>query len=190
GYGNHHLKGYGKGYGNHHPPLKVLELGTGSGAVIVSLAQECPGNLFFALDISVDAVKMARDNARANLGGDQVCFWVSSWMESLLPGFLFDVIVSNPPYIPSQVIDELQPEVRCHEPRGALDGGGDGFQAFRSILFSAATALDAQGTLIMEMGFDQRKMMAQEAASCPVYREPCFVKDYAGNDRVVVLRLK
>ncbi len=195
--------------------LKILELGTGSGAVIVSLARECAGHTFFATDLSIAAVEIAWKNAKnvlsdqnaKNVLSDQnaknvlsdhlvdsayappVHFWAASWLDTIRPGILFDLIISNPPYIPSGDIPSLQPEIRNHEPRLALDGGHGGFDCFRQIIASAVHCLEPGGFLLMEMGFDQREQMEKETARFPQYHEPRFVRDYAGHDRVVILRL-
>jgi len=179
--------------------LKILELGTGSGAIIVSLARECPNHLFFASDLSVEAVQIARKNAfdSGSKGGyskdsSEILFnfWTASWLESIQPGVFFDVIVSNPPYIPSKDISSLKPEIYNHEPVLALDGGEDGCDCLRKIMASAVNCLNPGGSLIMEMGFDQRSLLEKEAGYLPRYHSPQFVKDYAGHDRVVVLTLK
>ncbi|SLM27362.1 HemK, methyltransferase [Desulfamplus magnetovallimortis] len=177
--------------------MNILDLGTGSGAVIVSLSMTCPGHSFFASDISMAAVEIARQNYVHNcLSSDDdtkkdfslINFWVSSWLESVRPGFKFDIIVSNPPYIPSKDIATLQPEIRDHEPLSALDGGHDGFDSFRRILAFAVNYLKEDGYLLMEMGSDQRKQMEAEVMGFRCYAPPSFIKDYAGHDRLVVLR--
>lgn len=175
--------------------LKILELGTGSGAIIISLARECADHAFFAADLSMAAVKIARKNASDNhvtdtLSAPLIHFWAGSWLNAVCPGTLFDVIVSNPPYIPSSDISSLQPEVRDHEPVLALDGGPGGFDCFRQIISSAAHCLVSGGYLLMEMGFDQREQMKKEAVAFPQFHVPQFVRDYAGHDRVVILKLK
>ncbi len=176
-------------------PLKVLELGTGSGAIIISLAKECPEHSFFAADLSIPAIGIASKNAFYNdlkspCGLSLIHFWAGSWLESVRPGVFFDIIISNPPYIPSGDIYSLQAEIRDHEPVMALDGGSDGLDCFRTIMASSVHFLSPGGSLLMEMGFDQKILMEKEALFFPQYNKPSFVKDYAEHDRVVVLTLK
>ena len=167
--------------------LKVLELGVGSGALIVSLAQACPGHTYFGCDISPVALATARKNAQA-LSETPIHFFQSSWLSAVRPEQGIDVILSNPPYIPSGDIDGLAPEIRNHEPRLALDGGTDGFDCYRLILESARHCLRPGGTLIMEMGFDQKPGMAALAETVQGFESPVFFKDLAGHDRVVRLK--
>jgi release factor glutamine methyltransferase len=100
---------------------------------------------------------------------------------------VFDMILSNPPYIPSEDIAGLQPEVNRFEPLLALDGRSDGLHAIRQIVFSAHTLLKPQGVLLLEIGFNQKKALIQLIQHCGHYHPFEIIKDYAGHDRVVVM---
>ena len=168
-------------------PRKVLELGTGSGAIIVSLARANPDNLYFASDISVTALAIAKRNAD-KLAGNKINFFSGSWFSSIEKKMQFDLIVSNPPYIPSGDIPALQPEIRQFEPMIALDGGNDGLECFRSILSQAHHYLVPEGILLLEMGFDQKNGIENMVNHYPRYENINFIKDLAGHDRLVLIK--
>jgi len=139
--------------------LRVLDLGTGSGAIAVALATELPQAQVTAVDRSEAAVAVATGNA-ASAGVDgRVRVLVSDWTTALDPGARFDLVVSNPPYIPSDDIAALAPEVR-REPRLALDGGADGLDAYRRIVPDAARVLAPGGALVLEVGAGQAERVA------------------------------
>lgn len=161
-------------------PLRALDVGTGSGCIAVSLA--CLGNFasVTAVDLSPEALIVARENAERN--GAQVRFVVSDLLHALR-GETYDLIVSNPPYIPSGEIAGLMPEVRDHDPRIALDGGPDGLACYRRLVREAWEHLAPGGRLMMEIGSAQARAvrgLLEEAGygCCAVYR------DLAGRDRV------
>jgi release factor glutamine methyltransferase len=169
----------------------VLELGTGSGAIVLALATERPSYRYIATDISLKAVQTAQSNARHHHLDPIVQFMAGNWLEPFLPQRpVFDMIVSNPPYIPSKNIPGLQPEVCRFEPILALDGQIDGLHAIRKILFSAHPLLKPGGVMLLEIGFDQRAGVTDVIQSCGFYAHFDFIKDYAGQDRVVVLHPK
>jgi len=164
----------------------VLDLGTGSGAVILALAAEAPGHRFFAADRSPRSLSVARENARRNPPGTAVHFFCSHWFEALQntrPAF--DLIVSNPPYIPSADIAKLPPEISRHEPRSALDGGPDGLAAVREIVTQAPLYLRPGGWLMLEIGAGQHAAAANIVRRAGKYAEPGFLKDYSGHRRVL-----
>lgn len=170
-------------------PLSVLDLGTGSSAIICALAWERPGHSYTGLDKSAKAVSVARNNA-VRLGLESVRFLESDWFSALDALEKHHVIVSNPPYIPSRVVPALSPEVSLHEPLLALDGGPDGLDSIRSIISSAPDFLHHGGVLILEMGFDQKEAVTQIFAESGRFGEPGFVKDYAGHFRVAMARVR
>jgi release factor glutamine methyltransferase len=133
-------------------PLRIADLGTGSGAILLSLLSELPDASGAGTDASVAALAVARENAR-RLGLDRAGFLACD-MAAALRG-PFDIIVSNPPYIASHEIDALAPDVRDFDPRGALDGGSDGLRFYRSIAAAAPALLAADGALIVELGVGQ-----------------------------------
>jgi len=164
--------------------LRVLELGTGSGAVIISLAKERPGYSYTATDRRHEIVALARSNAEKNGLGSAVRFVVGDWFQPFSPaGDRFDLIVSNPPYIPTGVIPGLQPEVSRFEPAGALDGGPDGLACLAHIIRTAPGFLKSGGCLAVEMGHDQRSAVEKIVLECGEYSSVEFFTDYSGYDR-------
>jgi release factor glutamine methyltransferase len=170
------------------PAGKVLELGTGSGAIVLALAIERPAYRYFATDISLAALQVAKSNARRHKLDAAVQFIAGNWLNPFSPNKpVFDMIVSNPPYIPSGDISGLQPEVTLFEPTQALDGRSDGLYAIRRIIFSAYPLLKPQGVLLLEMGFNQKEAVIALIQQSDRYHPFQIIKDYAGHDRVVVM---
>jgi release factor glutamine methyltransferase len=134
-------------------PLRIADLGTGSGAILLALLSELPEAFGVGTDISVQALRTARDNAR-QLGFAARAAFLACDFAAALSG-PFDLIVSNPPYIRSAHIASLDPEVRNHDPHRALDGGFDGLHAYRLIAPQAARLLAPDGALVVEVGHDQ-----------------------------------
>ncbi len=159
---------------------RVLDMCTGSGCIIISLAQKSAGEYFAAADISGDALKVARKNAMDLQ--TQVWFTQSDLFENI--DGLFDVIVSNPPYIRSKEISGLMPEVREFEPHLALDGREDGLWFYREIIRQAETHLQKAGWLLFEIGFSQGADVSALMKTAG-YTEIEIKKDLAGLDRVV-----
>ncbi len=167
---------------------RALELGTGSGAIVLALASERPAYRYIATDISPNALQLARKNARHHHLDGSVQFIAGNWLDPFsLDAPFFDMIVSNPPYIPSGDIPGLQPEVCGFEPMLALDGRSDGLHAIRQIIFSAHPLLKPRGALLLEMGFNQKKAVIALIQQSGRYHSFQIVKDYAGHDRVVVM---
>ncbi len=165
----------------------ILELGTGCGAVILALASENPRHSYWATDISVNAIRIARQN---DLNG-KVHFIIGDWFAPLRskPG-LFDLIVSNPPYIKSEDLTRLQPEIHAYEPLLALDGAADGLHCLRHIIESAYLFLKPRGGIILEIGHDQKEPLKQMIAECGQYEEVNFYQDYSGYDRILQMKKK
>lgn len=167
---------------------RVLDMGTGSGAIIISLAHEHPEHCYMAMDRSVAALQTARQNARRHKLDHRIGWFCGSWTAALAPDReTFDLIVSNPPYVRSSDIDGLQVEIRDHEPGLALDGSTDGLQCLRLIIESAYRHLKAGGSVALEMGCDQAADIARIAAAVGQYGPPRIIKDYSGLDRVAVM---
>jgi release factor glutamine methyltransferase len=133
---------------------RILDLGSGSGALAVALALELPNATVTAVDVSPAAVAIVEQNAAAHGVAERVHAVVSDWTTALAPDERFDVVVSNPPYIPSGDLAGLSPEVR-REPALALDGGADGLAAYRCIVVDAYRVLVPGGTLVCEVGAGQ-----------------------------------
>lgn len=175
---------------NPRKPQKILELGVGSGAIVISLAKSHPEHLFFAGDISRVALDSARKNAVREKEIGTIHFFNGSWFAPLAPGPFFDVIVSNPPYIPSKDISGLAPEIRDHEPITALDGGDDGLSCIREIVTQAGDYLVPGGQLLLEMGYDQKADVTALAKTCPQFDHIHIIQDLAGQNRVAQFKKK
>lgn len=164
-------------------PIRIVDLGTGSGAILLALLSELPNARGLGTDISAPAIITARDNAR-HLGlAGRVSFAVGNWTEPVAAPV--DVIVANPPYIETDVIAGLDTEVRDHDPRRALDGGADGLDAMRAILSGLGRVLKSDGRALIEIGMGQGQAVGRLAAAIglAVRLEP----DLAGIDRVAIL---
>lgn len=164
---------------------RILDLGTGTGAICLALLSACPGATGTGADLSAGAVATARENAARN--GLQARFSAveSDWFSAITG--TFDVIVSNPPYIASRVVDELDPEVRDHDPRLALDGGLDGLEAYRRIAEGAGAFLEPGGIIGLEIGFDQRQSVTK-LFETKGFRLVEHARDLGGRDRAVIFR--
>jgi len=171
-------------------PLHILELGTGSGAVVSALAKERPGHCFYASDRSYQTLVVARRNTAANGLAKGVHFFSGDWFSPLSPSRIhMDLLVSNPPYISSDVIPTLQPEIHQFEPVTALDGGPDGLDCIRSIIAQAPFYLQPGGWLLLETGHDQHAAIERFVDTLTAYDRVDFGKDYSGYDRIVCLRV-
>lgn len=161
---------------------RVVDVGTGSGAIALALAHAKPDSAVLAIDRSPDALDVARANAARN-GLERVEFAQGD----LLAGVEgpFDLVASNPPYIPSAVIDGLMPEVARYEPRLALDGGPDGLDLIRRLIPQAAERLTPGGALLIEIGHDQGPAAQALCAADERFEAVQIVEDYGGNDRVL-----
>ena len=167
---------------------RVLEMGTGSGAIIIALAHEHPEHRYVAMDRSTAALQIARQNARTHQVDLRIDWFCGNWDAALVPGReAFDLIVSNPPYVRSGDMDDLQPEIRNHEPGIALDGSGDGLRCIRHIIESAHRYLSVGGLIALEMGYDQAVDIERIAGAVGQYGPPRIIKDYSGLDRVAVM---
>ncbi len=171
--------------------IDVLELGTGSGAISVALAHERTNWRIQGSDISAEALEVARKNARRLLSADSIAFFKGSWFEPFNGhNFFFDLIISNPPYIPSRDLAGLDPEVRQFEPAGALDGGADGLACLGHIINTAPDYLKPEGVLILEIGYDQRMAVEDLGHRRGAYQSITVEKDYSGLDRVALFQRK
>jgi release factor glutamine methyltransferase len=164
--------------------VRVADIGTGSGAVAIGLASLLPEAQFVAVDISAEALAVARDNARANGVGDRVDFRHGDLVAPLAGGGLFDAILSNPPYIDEAEWVGLMPEVRQFEPKGALTPGPDGLVLYRRLAAEAPPLLETGGFLAVEVGFRQAGAVAEIFRSAGL--AVAVVPDTAGIDRVVI----
>lgn len=166
---------------------RVLDVCTGSGAIAVSLARLIEGAQVVATDISEDALEVAATNGKA-LRVDQSIRWLQGNLYEALGDDLtpFDVIVSNPPYIATDVIAELEANVRDYEPQGALDGGQKGLDFYPVLIAGSIFRLKPAGLLALEIGYDQGEAVAQMVRDTGRFNTPQVLKDLAGLDRVVL----
>lgn len=167
-----------------HSGSRILDMCTGSGCILISLmnySNECIG---VGVDLSTDALEIAEYNASQLVPNKDVSFINSDLFEALGEGDKFDIIVSNPPYIASAVIEELMPEVRDYEPRMALDGTEDGLYFYKKIVENSEKYLKSGGLLAFEIGYDQGEAVKQLMLDYG-YNEVEIVKDYSDMDRVV-----
>ena len=162
--------------------IQILDLCTGSGAIGISLAQKIPNGLVKMADISEKALEIAQKNAKEN-GVIEKCQFVQSNLFEKIEG-KFDMIVSNPPYIPTGVISTLSSEVQ-NEPPLALDGGKDGLKFYRIIAQKAYLYLKSNGILALEIGYDQKESVTKLLQQTGNYTEIYAKKDLAGNDRII-----
>ncbi len=171
-------------------PYSVVDLGTGSGAIVIALAMERPDHRYLAVERSAGALKTAQRNVRRLGVSDRVDLLRADWLSAVGSRAEFHLVVSNPPYIPTADIPGLQKEVAEHEPIAALDGGPDGLDCLRHLIHAAGQVLKPGGYLLMEMGWDQQPGLRAAAAAAGGFEDPVFFKDFAGLDRVVELRKK
>jgi release factor glutamine methyltransferase len=177
--------------GTSSKPFKVLDLGTGSGAVVLALARERRGHRFYAVDHSQKALAIAQENAQRYGLEAAVTFLLGDWFDGVSDRHrYFDLIVSNPPYISSPDLERLPLEVLQYEPREALDGGPDGLDAIRLIIESAAAHMSPGGWLLFEIGYDQWVSVERLMAATTSYADVTVIKDHSGFDRVVRARSK
>ena len=165
-------------------PLRILDLCTGSGCILLSLLHELRNAGGLGTDLSEEALEAARENA-VRLGLQERGTFRQGDLWEPVGDERFDLIVSNPPYVPTDVIPTLEPEVRCGEPYAALDGGEDGLVFYRRILKEAAGHLKPSGIIIVESGFDEATQIAALMQDQKL-RGIRTVKDYGGLDRVVL----
>ncbi len=168
---------------NSEKPL-VVDVGTGTGCIILSIAHALKSGVFVGLDVSEEALSLSRENAELTGLSDRVYFAQSDGCGEFDPGSV-DVLVSNPPYIPSQVVDGLESKIREHEPRLALDGGPDGLSCYRNLIFDAVMVVKPGGAVFFEIGDDQG------ATVSALLEEFGFAnvevrQDYSGKDRFAI----
>jgi release factor glutamine methyltransferase len=168
--------------------LTALDLGTGSGAIALSLAHEGPFDRVVATDVSPEALEVAADNARSAALSGKVEFRPGSLFEAVDAAEAFDVVVSNPPYVADGEMPSLQPEVGEWEPRGALAGGPDGLAVLRAIVAGADGHVVAGGLLALEVGAGQAGPVMAAVEAAGGYEEVRVRRDLAGRERVVLAR--
>ncbi|HEY5913730.1 MAG TPA: peptide chain release factor N(5)-glutamine methyltransferase [Verrucomicrobiae bacterium] len=169
-------------------PVSALDFGTGSGCLALALAVKCPNAFLHAIDISTEALALAGRNAARHGVANRISFLQGDGLTALAPGMQFDLIIGNPPYIPSCEIEKLEPEVRDYEPRQALDGGADGLDFFRRLSRGARPFVRAGGRLMLEFGDGEAEPIQE------IFREQNWVvervvDDYTHRPRILIARL-
>ena len=168
---------------------RILDIGTGSGCIAVALATELPHALIWAVDRTPAILSIAQKNARAHQVGQRITFACGDLLAPVPLGTpFFDLIVTNPPYIDSQVLHTLQPEVRAWEPRSALDGGVDGLDFYGRLLYDSPDYLRPGGWLVAEIGETQKDLVVQLGQKQRRLRFRTCGQDYAGRERVIVFQ--
>jgi release factor glutamine methyltransferase len=164
-------------------PVKILDLGTGTGAIAVALAKELPDARIAAVDISSAALAVARQNSESHGVADRISFLSGDLFQSVRGQF--DLIVSNPPYVRREELSALPPEIREWEPVGALDGGIDGLDFYRRIIAESRQHLRSGGSIILEIGADMGGAVAELVTRAACYAAAVVYQDYAARDRVI-----
>ena len=169
-------------------PSTALDFGTGTGCIAMALAVKCPNAKIFALDVSADALVLAKQNAVANKVSERVDFFQGDGFSALPKNSQFDLIASNPPYIASAEIETLQPEVRDFDPRAALDGGADGLDFYRMLAREGKNFLKPDGRIMAEFGAGQadaiKKLFAGEKWIVEAVQE-----DYSHRARFLIAKI-
>jgi release factor glutamine methyltransferase len=168
-------------------PSTVLDFGTGSGCIAIALAAKCLNANVTALDVSPEALDVAKQNAAKNNFSDKIQFLQGDGFAALPKEIQFDLIISNPPYIPTAEIATLEPEVRDFDPRGALDGGADGLDFYRRFALEARKFLKPAGKIMLEFGDGQadsiRNIFEQQKWIVEAIRE-----DYTQRQRILIAK--
>ena len=166
-------------------PRKILELGTGSGAISIALMKNFPEAKCIATDINLNSLELAKQNARKNQVLDKINFICCNWLD-IFVNFDFDIILANPPYIKTEVIKELDPEVRCYDPIISLDGGKNGVDCYKKIILGLEQKLFSKNSKILfEIGYDQAQKVEKLMKEANIMKTSVF-KDYSNKPRFVL----
>ena len=168
-------------------PSTALDFGTGSGCLAIALALKAPATQVCAAEISPDSLVIARQNAASHGLAERLRFFQGDGFAALPNESRFDLIVSNPPYIPAAEIETLEPEVRDHDPRGALDGGADGLEFYRRLATEAGAFLKPRGKLMLEFGEGQAPAL-REILENQKWVVEAILPDYTRRERIFIAR--
>lgn len=168
--------------------IKILDLCTGSGAIAISIAKYVENTEIIATDVSTKAIQIAKLNAEKNLVHTKIKF-IESDMFSNINDENFDIIVSNPPYIETDIISTLNVEVQ-KEPLLALNGGPDGLNFYRLIINNGGKYLKNNGKLFLEIGYNQKNSLFNLINNSAIFSNPSCIKDFGNNDRVIICERK
>ena len=171
------------------PLSTALDFGTGSGCIAIVLAVKCPHSRVYATDISPEALELARQNAAAHGVADRIEFLGGDGFAALSRESRFDLVISNPPYVPSAEIQSLQPEVRDHDPRLALDGGEDGLDFFHRLAGETAPFLNPRGRLMIEFGDSQAEII-REIFGKQNWVVEAIEEDYTRRPRILIAKIQ
>ncbi len=173
--------------------LRIADVGTGTGCIAISLAAQLPNGVFLATDVSEDALELAGRNAQRHGVGKQIAFAhgdllgpVRNWIGDAK----LDVLCSNPPYVPDEQWADVEPNVKDHEPEGALRGGADGLDCIRSLIEGAGDVLRPGGLLAIEIANVHRQAVLELIEQAGVFQHAEVVRDHEGHDRVLLAVLK
>jgi release factor glutamine methyltransferase len=169
------------------PPPTALDFGTGSGCLAIALAVKCVAAQIWAVDVSTPALALAQANAVRHGAAERIRFLESDGFSALTGTPAFDLVISNPPYVPSAEIESLQPEVREHDPRVALDGGADGLDFYRRLAAEAPPHLHPDGRLMVEFGDGQEKSL-REIFQQQKWVVETVLDDYTQRPRILIAR--
>lgn len=170
------------------PPRTILDLGTGSGILALTFLAEYPDAKGVAVDRFPEPLAWTRENARALGLVERLSLVRGDWTSMLAASESFDLIVSNPPYVPAGIIADLEEEVRSFDPREALDGGPDGLSAYRGLIGALPFLLNPGGWAALEIGGDQGQIFRERDVGTLGLSGPWIVRDVGGLDRVVLYR--
>ena len=163
----------------------IVDIGTGTGAIILSMVQEAPGHQYHAIDISEDALSLAKENEEKN-GLIGSVSWHCSDIFDKYQGKQFDLVLSNPPYINRDVIQELDIEVKDYDPKLALDGGESGLDFYEKFFETATPFLKHRAVILFEIGYDQKEKLRTLLSAHHAFAYLECKKDYGGQDRFVI----
>jgi release factor glutamine methyltransferase len=167
--------------------LTIMDLGTGSGVIAITLAKILKLAKVFALDLSLAALRTARNNAKLHGISGQVEFIASDWLSAFAPKRGFDIIIANPPYVAENIKKDLQEELNF-EPAGALFSGADGTNALKIIIGEAGQYLAPGGLLLSEIGYDQKDFVLDYVRHLGMFADCAVGDDYAGLPRILQAR--
>ena len=166
-------------------PKRILELGTGSGAISIALMKNFSEAKCIATDINHNSLEIAKQNAKRNHVLDQINFICCNWLD-IFVNFDFDIILANPPYIKTEVIKKLEPEVRCYDPIISLDGGKNGMDCYKKIILGLDQKPFSKNSIILfEIGYDQAQKVEKLMKEANIMKTRVF-KDYSNQPRFVL----
>ena len=166
-------------------PKHILELGTGSGAISIALMKNFPKAKCIATDINFNSLELAKQNAKKNHVLEQINFICCNWLD-IFVNFDFDIILANPPYIKTEVIKKLEPEVRYFDPIISLDGGKNGLECYKKIILGLDQKLFSKNSkALFEVGYDQAKKVEKLMKEANIMKTKVF-KDYSNQPRFVI----